>query len=82
MRQRAPQGDKPIISVMSKSTERIVHMVGKVKNGVARPRCHRGSAEDVICDDPDRVTCGACLAMADADERWYRNQEDHYGETL
>ena len=62
-------------------------MAGKVKNGVAVPLCRRAGADGgVICDDLDRVTCTRCLEHARADryaeELWYRNQDDHYGETL
>lgn len=61
-------------------------MVGKVKNGVARPLCHGFAGGDVISDDSDRVTCRRCLEHVRADryaeDLWYRNQSDHYGETL
>ncbi|MFC5180577.1 hypothetical protein [Actinomadura harenae] len=71
---------------MSESTERVVHMVGKVKNDVAMPLCHRAAAEDVISDDPARVTCRRCVeaiaAARDAEEHWLRAQEDHYGESF
>ncbi|MEV0404485.1 hypothetical protein [Actinoallomurus sp. NPDC050550] len=72
---------------MSKSAEPVIHLPGKVKNGVAMPLCGpHATTEDMICDDPDRVTCRRCVDTArDArnwEERWYRAQEDHYGETL
>ncbi|WP_067962526.1 hypothetical protein [Nocardiopsis trehalosi] len=71
---------------MGESTEHVVHLAGKVKNGVAMPLCRRATAGDVVRDDPDRATCARCLDAARADrdaaERWYRDQGDHYGETL
>ncbi|MFI0357181.1 hypothetical protein [Actinomadura sp. 9N407] len=71
---------------MSESTEQVVHMAGKVKNGVAMPLCHQAFAQGVNYDEMDRATCRRCIAAAraarDAEERWYRDQEDHYGETL
>jgi hypothetical protein len=72
---------------MGEPAKRVIHLPGKVKNGVPLPLCGRVARADMIVDDPSRATCRGCVDRdryeKEAEEdRWYRDQEDYYGETL
>jgi hypothetical protein len=69
---------------VSESTEKsVIHLPGKVKNGVAMELCSLPiSPEYTFGDDELKLaTCRSCLEAEQvaryARERWYRDQEDY-----